>query len=200
MNRQNQQGFTLIELLVALLVLSILGIVLATGMNQVTRWYQQLSDEMTAAASLQKVQALLMSDLLQLAPRSISDVQGAPLPACLSYADGGFECTRFDNREGGAGLMRIGYLVDKEGLWRLRWPGLDRAGVSEPLRQRLSTEVTSMTVQWLDANGAESVQWPPASATGDALTQLPTSMGIILNQQQQEWLRLTFPVAERLTP
>jgi len=198
--RQKQGGFTLIELLVALLVLSILGIVLATGMNQVTRWHQQLSDEMTAASSLQKVQALLISDLLQLAPRSISDAQGSPLPACLSYADGCFECTRFDHREGGAGLMRIGYVVDNEGLWRLRWPSLDRAGISEPLRQRLSTEVTSMTVQWWDANGAESVQWPPATATGSALTQLPASMGIVLNQQQQEWLRVTFPVSEQLTP
>lgn len=200
MNRQNQQGFTLIELLVALLVLSILGIVLATGMNQVTRWYQQLSDEMTAASSVQKVQALLMSDLLQLAPRSISDVQGTPLPACLSYADGGFECTRFDNREGGAGLMRIGYVVDKEGLWRLRWPSLDRAGVIEPIRQKVSAGVTSMNVIWLDVNSVESPQWPPASATSDALTQLPSSISVVLNQQQQEWLRLTFPVAERLTP
>lgn len=200
MSRLKQQGFTLIELLVALLVLSILGIVLATGMNQVTRWYQQLSDEMTAAASLQKVQALLMSDLLQLAPRSISDAQGTLLPACLSYADGGFECTRFDNREGGAGLMRIGYVVDKEGLWRLRWPMIDRAGVAEPIRQQLSAEVTAMTVIWLDANGAESAQWPSANATGDALTQLPASISMVLNQQQQEWLRLTFPIAERLTP
>lgn len=191
----SQQGFTLIELMVALLVLAVLGVVLASGMNQVTRWYHQLSDEMTASSQLLKAQALLMSDLLQLAPRSISDVQGTPLPACLSYADGGFECTRFDNREGGSGLMRIGYVVDKEGLWRLRWPSLDRAGIAEPLRQQVLSEVTAMTVEWLDATGQPFTQWPPAGA--NALTQLPSSINVVLLSAQQEVVRMVFPVSER---
>lgn len=191
----SQHGFTLIELMVALLVLAVLGVVLASGMNQVTRWYHQLSDEMTASSQLLKAQALLMSDLLQLAPRSISDVQGTPLPACLSYADGGFECTRFDNREGGSGLMRIGYVVDKEGLWRLRWPSLDRAGIAEPLRQQVLSEVTAMTVEWLDATGQPFTQWPPAGA--NALTQLPSSMNVVLLSAQQEVVRMVFPVSER---
>ncbi|OYX07885.1 MAG: hypothetical protein B7Z05_00320 [Thiotrichales bacterium 32-46-8] len=191
----SQHGFTLIELMVALLVLAVLGVVLASGMNQVTRWYHQLSDEMSASSQLLKAQALLMSDLLQLAPRSISDVQGTPLPACLSYADGGFECTRFDNREGGSGLMRIGYVVDKEGLWRLRWPSLDRAGIAEPLRQQVLTEVTAMTVEWLDATGQPFTQWPPAGA--NALTQLPSSMNVVLLSAQQEVVRMVFPVSER---
>lgn len=191
----SQHGFTLIELMVALLVLAVLGVVLASGMNQVTRWYHQLSDEMTASSQLLKAQALLMSDLLQLAPRSISDVQGTPLPACLSFADGGFECTRFDNREGGSGLMRIGYVVDKEGLWRLRWPSLDRAGIAEPLRQQVLSEVTAMTVEWLDATGQPFTQWPPAGA--NALTQLPSSINVVLLSAQQEVVRLVFPVSER---
>ena len=191
----SQHGFTLIELMVALLVLAVLGVVLASGMNQVTRWYHQLSDEMTASSQLLKAQALLMSDLLQLAPRSISDVQGTPLPACLSYADGGFECTRFDNREGGSGLMRFGYVVDKEGLWRLRWPSLDRAGIAEPLRQQVLSEVTAMTVEWLDATGQPFTQWPPAGA--NALTQLPSSINVVLLSAQQEVVRLVFPVSER---
>lgn len=191
----SQHGFTLIELMVALLVLAVLGVVLASGMNQVTRWYHQLSDEMTASSQLLKAQALLMSDLLQLAPRSISDLQGTPLPACLSYADGGFECTRFDNREGGSGLMRIGYVVDKEGLWRLRWPSLDRAGIAEPLRQQVLSEVTAMTVEWLDATGQPFTQWPPAGA--NALTQLPSSMNVVLLSAQQEVVRMVFPVSER---
>jgi len=191
----SQHGFTLIELMVALLVLAVLGVVLASGMNQVTRWYHQLSDEMTASSQLLKAQALLMSDLLQLAPRSISDVQGTPLPACLSYADGGFECTRFDNREGGSGLMRIGYVVDKEGLWRLRWPSLDRAGIAEPLRQQVLSEVTAMTVEWLDATGQPFTQWPPAGA--NALTQLPSSINVVLLSAQQEVVRMVFPVSER---
>lgn len=191
----SQHGFTLIELMVALLVLAVLGVVLASGMNQVTRWYHQLSDEMTASSQLLKAQALLMSDLLQLAPRSISDVQGTPLPACLSYADGGFECTRFDNREGGSGLMRFGYVVDKEGLWRLRWPSLDRAGIAEPLRQQVLTEVTAMTVEWLDATGQPFTQWPPAGA--NALTQLPSSINVVLLSAQQEVVRMVFPVSER---
>lgn len=190
-----QHGFTLIELMVALLVLAVLGVVLASGMNQVTRWYHQLSDEMTASSQLLKAQALLMSDLLQLAPRSISDVQGTPLPACLSYADGGFECTRFDNREGGSGLMRFGYVVDKEGLWRLRWSSLDRAGMAEPLRQQVLTEVTAMTVEWLDATGQPFTQWPPAGA--NALTQLPSSINVVLLSAQQEVVRMVFPVSER---
>lgn len=191
----SQHGFTLIELMVALLVLAVLGVVLASGMNQVTRWYHQLSDEMTASSQLLKAQALLMSDLLQLAPRSISDVQGTPLPVCLSYADGGFECTRFDNREGGSGLMRIGYVVDKEGLWRLRWPSLDRAGIAEPLRQQVLSEVTAMTVEWLDAAGQPFTQWPPARA--NTLTQLPSSINVVLLSAQQEVVRMVFPVSER---
>jgi len=191
----HQQGFTLIELMVALLVLAVLGVVLASGMNQVARWYHQLSDEMTASSQLLKAQALLMSDLLQLAPRSISDVQGTPLPACLSYADGGFECTRFDNREGGSGLMRIGYVVDKEGFWRLRWPSLDRAGIAEPLRQQVLTEVTAMTVEWLDATGQPFTQWPPAGA--NALTQLPSSINVVLLSAEKEVVRMVFPISER---
>lgn len=195
MKAQGQKGFTLIELMVALLVLSVLGVVLASGMSQVTRWYHQLSDEMTASSRLLKTQAMLMSDLLQLAPRAATDVQGSPIPACLSYADGGFECTRFDNREGGAGLIRIGYVVDQAGLTRLRWPSLDRAGVAEPIRQTMLSEVTSMTVEWLDATGQTFAQWPPAGA--QSIQQLPASINLLLFAGQKEVLRLWFPVSER---
>lgn len=190
-----QQGFTLIELLVSLLVISIMGIILSSGMNQVTRWYHQLSEEMTNAADLLKTQSVMMNDLLQLAPRSLTDPQGQLLPACLSYADGGFECTRFDSWEAGTGLMRVGYIVDQGTLWRLRWPSIDRAGDEAPIRQQLLTPVTTLSVEWVDATGQGQPQWPPIGEP--ALSKLPTMIHVTLYHQQQERLHLSFPTSEQ---
>jgi general secretion pathway protein J len=190
----HQRGFTLVEVLVSLVVLSLLGIVLAQGMQQATQWQQRLLSDMDNASAKLRFQALLMNDLLQVAPRPISDAYGGRLPACMSTPEGGFECSRFDTSIGGAGVVRIGYGLVDGSLWRSRWTVLDRAPTSEPIRQQVLTGVDTLTVRWQDGQGNWSPQWPPAGSND--VTLLPRQIEVVLSNQNQEQFRLWFPISE----
>jgi len=194
-----QQGFTLVEVLVSLLVLSILGVVLAMGMGQVSQWQQTLLSEMEAGSAKLRFQSLLMNDLLQLAPRSVTDAYGGKLPACMSLpAQGGFECSRFEKSATGAGVVRFGYGVVDGSLWRWRYPVLDRAPATEPVRQLVLTSIDTMQVRWQDIEGIWQTQWPVAGAVGT--TTLPRQVEVVLMHQNQEQFRLWFPAVEVMVP
>jgi general secretion pathway protein J len=190
----HQKGFTLVEVLVSLLVLSILGVVLAIGMGQVSQWQQKLLSEMDAGSAKLRFQSLLMNDLLQLAPRSISDAYGGKLPACMSLPEGGFECSRFEKSIDGAGVVRFGYGVVDGSLWRWRYPVLDRAPATEPVRQLVLTPIDSMQVRWQDGQGIWQAQWPVAG--GVDATALPRQVEVVLLHKNQEQFRLWFPAVE----
>jgi general secretion pathway protein J len=193
---KQQGGFTLVEVLISLLVLSILGVVLATGMGQVAQWQQKLLLEMDSGSAKLRFQALVMNDLLQLAPRPVGDAYGGRLPACMSLPDGGFECSRFEKSVAGMGVVRIGYTIIDGGLWRLRYPVLDRAPATEPIRQLVLTPVDRLEVRWQDAQGVWQNQWPAAGSND--VTSLPRQIEVVVSNKQQALFRLWFPALEVL--
>ncbi len=193
---KQQRGFTLVEVLVSLLVLSILGVVLATGMGQVAQWQQKLLSEMDEGSAKLRFQALIMNDLLQLAPRPISDAYGGRLPACMSLSNGGFECSRFDKSAGGAGVVRVGYTIIEDSLWRLRYPVLDRAAATEPVRQLVLAPVDRLEIRWQDKQGVWQTQWPVAGSND--ITSLPRQIEVVVSYKKQERFRLWFPAVEAL--
>lgn len=190
---KQQGGFTLIEVLIALLVLSVLGIMLATAMNHVATWQQQLLMNMQQHAQVLRAESLLMTDLLQLAPRVGHDTQGKPIAACYMIDTQTLSCTRFDNRVGGQGVIRIGYQVDTQGLWRLRWSVLDNIENTTPIRQHLLTQVSRMQVQWSDALGKVYTQWPPPHRQPQTL---PAMIALTFWQQENIILQLTLPTSD----
>jgi general secretion pathway protein J len=189
-----QYGFTLVEVLVSLLVLSILGVVLAMAMGQVSQWQQKLLSEIDEGSAKLRFQALLMNDLLQLAPRSVADAYGGKLPACMSLPEGGFECSRFEKSIDGAGVVRFAYGVVEGSLWRWRYPVLDRAPATEPVRQLVLTPIDAMQVRWQDAQGVWQAQWPMAGEVN--AMALPRQVEIVLMHKNQEQFRLWFPAVE----
>jgi general secretion pathway protein J len=193
---KSQKGFTLIEVMVALLVLSILGVVLAIGVQQMAQWQQRLLDDMDEGNAQLRLQAMIMNDLLQAAPRSVTDAYGGQLPACQSLPEGGFECSRFDVSAGGAGVIRIGYQVDNEGLWRIRWPTVDRVSGATPNRQLLFAKADSLEVRWQDMQDVWQLQWPPAGTMTN--TTLPKQIEMIVRVKQKEVLNMWFPISEQV--
>ena len=189
-----QKGFTLVEILVSLLVLSVLGVILAGGVQQISAWQQRLLADMREASAYLRFQSLLMNDLLQVAPRSITDAYGGRLPPCQSLSLNGFECSRFDILVGSAGVVRIGYAVQDEALWRWHWSVLDRVPESQPVRQKILDHIDEMIVRWQDKQGNWLMQWPPAGIS-DSI-QLPLQIEIALQYKNKEIVKMSLPVSE----
>ena len=61
-----------------------------------------------------------------------------------------------------AELERVAWLVRDGVLLRQRWTVLDRAPASRPVEDELLDEVQSFELVFLDAQGREHRQWPPA--------------------------------------
>lgn len=190
----NQKGFTLVEILVSLLVLSVLGVILAGGVQQISAWQQRLLTDMREASAYLRFQSLLMNDLLQVAPRPVTDAYGGRLPPCQSLSSSGFECSRFDILVGSSGVVRIGYAVQDEALWRWHWSVLDRVPESQPIRQKILDHIDEMIVRWQDKQGNWLMQWPPAGVN-DSI-QLPLQIEIALQYKSKEIVKMSFPISE----
>lgn len=186
-----ESGFTLIEVLVALTIIAVLGVVLSTGMGQLVQWQQKLLQDMRDGDAQLRVQAILMNDLLQLAPRAVSDGYGGVLPACYSQGDG-LECSRFEGVPSTQGVIRFAYQVENNVLWRWRWPVLDRAPTTEPIKQQLMTQIDQLIVRWQDDQGEWLLSWPPAGTIDRQL--LPQRVELVLRYQDKERLKMWFPV------
>lgn len=183
-------GFTLIELLVALVIFATMAGIAYTGLDAVSRSHAVLSAHEDELAALGRGLAVLERDLRSLAPRPIRDSQGQPLPALLAQAQY-LELSSFGpGRAAGADLGLIGrhaYARDSSGLWRLRWPVLDRAQGTVPDRRLLIPGIEAAHWRFLDDAGQWHDVWPPP-VTADSW-QAPRAVEIQLRHSRLGGLR-----------
>jgi general secretion pathway protein J len=118
-------------------------------------------------AEVQRGMQIIQRDILQLTNRPVRDQLGDPLEPMLIGADGLIEFTRVGWRNPlglrRAEVQRVGYVVQEDDLYRAYWPVLDRTPDTEPVLQRLLSNVEQVEFYALDVSGNEHSFWPLAA-------------------------------------
>ena len=194
--RRHSTGFTLIELLVAVAIFAIMASIAYGGLNGVIKQRTRNGEAMKRLRQVQLTMDIMSRDFEQLAPRSVRDGLGgnlAPLVAGpqnvppISFTRGGWS-----NPLGVARSTqeRVAYSLEDGKLMRAFWPELDGSVSSDPVKQELLPDVTSVHIQYADASMSYQDVWPPlpngqsAAITSPNTTastgQLPMAVSITL--------------------
>lgn len=162
--RTRTSGFTLVEVLVALAVFAVVGLMSAQLMSRTLANNEVLGDRSVRLAEVQRAMLILKRDLVQINGRSVRDLFGDPLPPVMIGADGMMEFSRAGWRNPlnspRAEIQRVAYRIHEGHLHRAWWSVLDRAQDSEPVVQRLLSDVDQVEFFALDTNGDEHGFWP----------------------------------------
>jgi len=184
MNRRNQ-GFTLIELLVAIAIFAVFAVTIYGGLDAMVRQREQDKVFAQRFSRIQEAVAIMTRDFEQMVPRPVRDQLGGMHCALSAGANNvpPIEFTRggWMNPLGliRSNQQRVAYALEDGGLVRYSWPELDRAVQTQPQKQILLTDVTSIAVQYMDTTDAFQDQWPPIN-TRLAPDQLPHAVALKL--------------------
>lgn len=204
-----KRGFTLLEVLIAIAIFGLIGIVSSQLLLRVLHAQQLSEARADRLADLQRSVALFERDVMQAADRPIRDEFGDPQPALVLDLGTTLELTRhgWSNplQLPRSELQRVAWELDEEGrLQRSFWTVLDRAEDSAPVRQTLLTDVRSLEMHLLDADGGSWPSWPVDA--GDPLAAPANGLdGNDAEEPEPVALRLTLDVPpfgriERLLP
>ncbi len=183
-----QRGFTLIELLVALSISAVIAVLSYQSIDSVVRVQSSFFEHNDRMTAIQRAVWWLEQDVVQMAPRSVQDELGGRLPAFQYREDLGLELTRlaeFPTPFANAGLMRVGYYLDGEQLYRKVWPVVDRAADSEPVKLLLLDSVSQFSVRMLNQQNQWIENWP---STTDSLTSLPNLVEVVIELKDKGFL------------
>lgn len=195
---KKQAGFTLMELLIAMTISAIIAVMAYQSISEVTAVKLNTEKDVEAFEKLQRAIWWLEQDLTQLAPRAILDELGTELAAYQARYLQGVEFTRiavYPSPYGVSGLVRIGYQLDNNTLYRIIWPVLDRAPDTQPKRLAILNKVESFHVKQLDQNNTWQTEWPPLSASK---ITLPKLIEITIKIEKEGEIRRIFPGVEGL--
>lgn len=163
--RGRARGFSLLEVLVAVALFAVASALAYGGLRTLVAAQQQSAEATARLGRLQFAVGLIERDVGSAALRGIRDAYGAPHPALEGGAQR-IELTRHGLANTlalpRAELERVAWLVRDGVLLRQRWTVLDRAPASRPVEDELLDEVQSFELVFLDAQGREHRQWPPA--------------------------------------
>lgn len=197
------RGFTLMELLVSMAIFTIVGALALSGYTQLVRQSEYVDVRLERVREVQRAMQTLAQDLAQIEPRPIREPLGeAKMPAVLA-ADSveylvQFTRSGWSNTAGLARptLQRVGYRLDREGLWRDHWAVLDRTLTVEPTRRKLLGSVRSVKFRFMDATRQWVDRWPvnDGTATTDERAR-PAAVEVTLDLEDWGELRRVIEVA-----
>lgn len=172
---KRQAGFTLIELLIAMMIAAVIAVMAYQAISQVVGVKTHTDESGAQFDALQKAIWWLEQDLVQLAPRTVLDELGDVLPAMWVQADLVAEWSRFaayPTPYGQAGLLRVGYVLEGESLYRLVWPVMDRAQDTQPKKIKLLSNVETFELRLLNAENQWQSLWPAMDAPKAGLPKM----------------------------
>lgn len=175
--RDLQRGFTLIEMLVVFAVFAVIGVVSSRIVSSVLDNQRVVAERGARLAEVQRAMHIMQRDIMQLTDRAVRDQLGDPLQPVLIGADGLIEFTRLGWRnplaQRRAEVQRMGYVREEDDLYRAYWPVLDRTPDTEPVLQRLLSDVEQIEFFAVDGAGNEHSFWPVAgTSSNDPTSQL----------------------------
>lgn len=177
-----QTGFTLFELLVAMAVFGVVSYMSYTGLAQILDSRQQLTITQDRLANIQLTFLNLERDIQHIVKRPIRNSFGDYVGEVVGdeLADYRLAITR-----GGrhvpkdfpmSNLLRVGYVLEDETLYRISWPVLDLAQDTEPRRKKILADVENVEVRFLSAKGEWETSWDSAE-TPIGQVENPQTMG-----------------------
>lgn len=173
--KRSAPGFTLIELLVSLFILVLLSVAGYRGLNAVLQTREHVAQETRKWQHLTFFFSRLEQDVAQAIHRPVRDPGGLVQPewigrdVVVAENEAQLTFTRAGIPDQGAAMLapqRIGYRLQQGSIIMLRWPYLDQAPLSVPLRYPLLEGVRDFRLRYLDANGNWLSLWPPAGQVG----------------------------------
>ena len=191
------RGFTLIELLVALVIIALLAIAGYRGLDVVLQTRDRIAQETRKWQHLAFFFSRLEQDVAQAVRRPVRDQGGVPQPAWTGHAvvvdenDGELTFTRAGMADQGESMLvpqRISYRLQQNIIHLLRWPALDQAPRTTPIRYPLLEGVRNFHLRHLDTNGAWLEQWPAAGQ----LDVLPMALEVELTLVSGEKITRVF--------
>lgn len=169
------RGFTLIELLVALVILALLSVAGYRGLDAVLQTRERVAEETRKWQHLAYFFSRMEQDVAQAIHRPARDQGGLTQPEWIGrtvvVADDEAELifTRAGIPDQGEEMLapqRIGYRLQQGSIILLRWPFLDQAPRTAPIRYPLLEGVRDFRLRHLDSYGNWLAQWPSGGQAG----------------------------------
>ena len=192
------RGFTLIELLVALVVLSIIAIAGYRGLDAVLQTREKVAAETRKWQHAAFFFSRMSQDIAQAIARPVRNADGNPnIPSMIGNAvtvgenDAELIFSRAGIPDAGGALQppqRIGYRFDHGNIVLLRWPALDQAANTVPVRYALLEGVRDFSLRYLDDQGVLQFQWQVQSQPD----KLPRAIEVTLTLASGETIRRLF--------
>lgn len=178
------QGLTLIEVMVAVIIMALIGVISYQSLDTTVRSKEVVEEHLSDLARVDRAWLLLETDLRNIVnqkiiPQGYGAGNGLP-PLVLANNEGEYWMTLL--RGGHANplnmirteMIRVGYRVEEETLWRDVWYNLTQTDQEEARQQKivdgvervevriLSTQATSYSAgPWIDT-------WPSTAVTGSS--------------------------------
>lgn len=191
---RQQGGFTLIELLIAMTVSAVIAVLAYQAVNQVVVVKAQTDSSVSRFEQIQRAVWWLEQDFTQLAPRSVTDENGAKLSAYQFDPYYGAQMTRiaeYPSPYGISGLVRVGYVLEDDTLYRVIWQVLDRAPDTQPEKLPVLERVKRFEVRQLDKNNQWKTSWP--SDPTKVSIELPRMIDILIELDDMGEIRRLLP-------
>jgi general secretion pathway protein J len=190
-------GFTLLEVLVSISIFAIIGL----GANQLLRSVIDTQSRVRLSSEefrdVSRAFNVIGRDLSQMLQRGVRDEYGEPLPP-LMVSTGPYlvEFTRagWNNpiHAPRSEIQRVAYHVEDEVLYRMFWLVLDRAEDSEPISQKLLSDVIDFRVSVMDREGESADSWPAFDST----ELLPPGVELVLETASMGAIRRVYALTD----
>lgn len=189
---KTQHGFTLIELLVALVILTFISLAGYRGLNAVMQTRERVAEETRKWQHLAFFFSRVELDIAQAVHRPVRESTDKLSPAWVGHNitvgenDAELTFTRAGMSDQGFEMsppQRIAYRLDHGVIVMLRWPVLDQAQGTSPIRYPLLEGVNEFKLRYLDRGNNWQEQWPPA----DTASELPSAveMSLVLSSGEK---------------
>lgn len=202
---QHQQGMTLIEVLIAITIMAVIAAISYQSLTATIGSKEAVEDNIAKVARIDRAWLLLEQDLRNVINHiTKSSADKSQIPSFIVEEGGDYWMTilrgghanplNFPRTE----LIRVGYRVQEDTLWRDVWYNLGSTDVDEARQQKVVENVEEVTVRVLPRSatsysaGPWSDRWPALNAGQQASSELPLAIEVSLKLRDEAEIKRLF--------
>ncbi len=203
-----QKGMTLIEVLIAITIMAVIAAISYQSLTATIGSKEAVEDNIAKVARIDRAWLLLEADLRNvinhITTRTFGPGSGESIPSFV-IEDGGEDYFMTVLRGGHANplnfprteLIRVGYRVQEDTLWRDVWYDLASTDVDQAKQQKVVENVEEVIVRALPRNatsysaGPWSERWPALNAR-QANNELPLAIEVSLKLRDEAEIKRLF--------